>query len=259
MKEFDRLVKILERLRAPGGCPWDAEQDHKSLSRCMIEEAYELVDAIQGDDVEHLREELGDVLLQVVFHSTIAKDQGEFTIHEVINDLCDKLIHRHPHVFGDVNVADSGEVIINWERLKRKEENKKQRTSILDGIPDALPSLQYARKIQSVVSRVGFDWPDAAGVVSKIKEEADEVLEAMQSQQPDRIEDEIGDLLFSIVNFARFNGIDPESALRGTNRKFRQRFHEIEKEATSRGIRLEDMSLEEMDSIWERAKKDSST
>ncbi|HPJ95273.1 MAG TPA: nucleoside triphosphate pyrophosphohydrolase [Deltaproteobacteria bacterium] len=258
MKEFDRLVEILERLRAPGGCPWDAEQDHRSISRCMIEEAYELVDAIQDDDVEHLREELGDVLLQVVFHSTIAKDLGEFTIKEVINDLCDKLIHRHPHVFGDVSVADSGEVIKNWERLKKKEEGKKQRQSILDGIPDTLPSLQYARKIQSVVSRVGFDWPDAAGVVDKIKEEADEVLQAMQSHKSDQVAEEIGDLLFSIVNFARFNGIDPESALRRTNLKFRQRFYEIEKEAKNRGLRLEDMSLEEMDKIWESTKdKDS--
>jgi len=254
MKEFDRLVEILERLRAPGGCPWDAEQDHRSISRCMIEEAYELVDAIQADDVEHLREELGDVLLQVVFHSTIAKDLGEFTIKEVVNDLCDKLIHRHPHVFGDVSVADSGEVIKNWERLKKKEEGKKRRQSILDGIPDTLPSLQYARKIQSVVSRVGFDWPDAAGVVDKIKEEADEVLQAMQSHKSDQVAEEIGDLLFSIVNFARFNGIDPESALRRTNLKFRQRFHEIEKEAKSRGLRLEDMSLEEMDKIWESTK-----
>ena len=254
MKEFDRLVEILERLRAPGGCPWDAEQDHRSISRCMIEEAYELVDAIHADDVEHLREELGDVLLQVVFHSTIAKDLGEFTIKEVINDLCDKLIHRHPHVFGDTSVVDSGEVIKNWERLKEKEEGKKARQSILDGIPDTLPSLQYARKIQSVVSRVGFDWPDAAGVVDKIKEEADEVLQAMQSHKSDQVAEEIGDLLFSIVNFARFNGIDPESALRRTNLKFRQRFHEIEKEAKSRGLRLEDMSLEEMDKIWESTK-----
>lgn len=257
MKEFDRLIEILERLRAPGGCPWDAEQDHKSLSRCMIEEAYELVDAIDGDDVDHVREELGDVLLQVVFHSTIAKDLNEFTIKEVIDDLCDKLIYRHPHVFGDTHVKDSGEVIRNWERLKKKEVGKKQRQSILDGIPVALPSLQYARKIQSIASRAGFDWQDATGVVEKIREEADELLQAMQSSNKEEIEGEIGDLLFSIVNFARFAGIDPEAALRRTNRKFRKRFYEIEKKAAIRGIRLEDMSLEDMDNAWEEAKKES--
>lgn len=257
MKEFDRLLEILQRLRVPGGCPWDAQQDHKSISRCMIEEAYELIDAIDSDDIDHLREELGDVLLQVVFHSTIAEDQEEFTIKEVINDLCEKLVYRHPHVFGDARVEDSNEVIRNWERLKKKEEGKKQRQSILDGIPAALPSLQYARKIQSVVSRVGFDWPDATGVVEKIKEEAEEVLHAMQSHESDQIEDEIGDLLFSIVNFARFTGVDPESALRRTNHKFRKRFHEIEKEAKRRGVQLGDMSLKEMDIIWEEAKKKS--
>lgn len=254
MKEFDRLVEILERLRGPGGCPWDAEQDHKSISRCMIEEAYELVDAIEHDDAEHLREELGDVLLQVVFHSTIAKDEGAFTIREVIGDLCDKLVHRHPHVFGDVNVENSGEVLRNWDRLKKKEENKKQRESILDGIPGTLPALLYARKIQSVVSRVGFDWQDPAGVIDKIREEADEFLQAMKNADPDQIEDEIGDLLFSIVNLARFSKVDPELALRRTNRKFMGRFSAIEKEAKERGVRLEDMTLEEMDRIWEKAK-----
>ena len=255
MKEFDRLIEILERLRGPGGCPWDAEQDHRSISRCMIEEAYELVDAIDGDDVQHLREELGDVLLQVVFHSTVAKEAGEFTIKEVIDGLCAKLIHRHPHVFGEVSVSSSKEVLRNWERLKKKEKGKAHRQSILDGIPQTLPSLLYARKIQSAVSRVGFDWQDASGVVEKIREEADELLQAMKSGSRELVEEEIGDLLFSIVNLARFNNTDPEAALRRTNRKFIRRFHEIEKYALRQGIRLEDMTLEEMDSIWERVKE----
>lgn len=255
MKEFDRLVEIFETLRRPGGCPWDAEQTHKSIARCSIEEAYELVDAIDNGDIGHIREELGDLLLQVVFHSTIAKDLGEFTIADVINDLADKLIYRHPHVFGDADISDSKEVIKNWDRLKKKEEGKAERKSILDGIPEALPALLYARKIQSAASRVGFDWNDPQGATDKIKEEAEELLEAFRSGDGEEIESEIGDLLFSIVNFARHAGVDPEAALRKTNGKFRERFSKIEDEAKKRGIALEDMSLEEMDAIWESAKK----
>lgn len=256
MEDFDRLVGIFEKLRAPGGCPWDAEQDHKSISKCAIEEAYELADAIDDGDVGHLREELGDLLLQVVFHSVIAKDLGEFTIREVINDLADKLIYRHPHVFGDENVSDSGEVIRNWDRLKKKEEGKTGRKSILDGIPEALPGLLYARKIQSAASRVGFDWKDPEGVIDKVREEAQELHEAIRNKDEKEIESEIGDLLFSIVNLARYTGVDPETALRKTNRKFRKRFSKIEDEAKRKGVSLEDMSLEEMDAVWNSAKKE---
>jgi tetrapyrrole methylase family protein / MazG family protein len=256
MKEFDRLVGIFERLRAPGGCPWDAEQDHKSIARCAIEEAYELVDAIDADDVPHLREELGDLLLQVVFHSIIARDLGEFTITDVINDLADKLIYRHPHVYGTGTAADSGEVIRNWDRLKAKEEGKAHRQSILDGIPEALPALLTARKIQSVVSRVGFDWEDPEGVLGKIREETEELSEALQGGEQGEIESELGDLLFSVVNLARFLKVDPEAALRKTNLKFRKRFGKIEAEARERGVQLEDMTLGEKDAIWESAKQD---
>ncbi|HOD71068.1 MAG TPA: nucleoside triphosphate pyrophosphohydrolase [Deltaproteobacteria bacterium] len=256
MKEFDRLVEIFERLRAPGGCPWDAQQTHQSISRCAVEEAYELVDAIDGGDLDHMREELGDVLLQVLFHSTIAKDLGEFTITDVINDLADKLIYRHPHVFGGESVSSSSEVIRNWERLKKKEEGKSGRESILDGIPESLPALLHARKIQSAASRVGFDWQDAGGAAGKVKEEADELLEALARGDAEEIIGEIGDLLFSIVNLARFAGVDPESALRRTNRKFRKRFSMIEAEAKKRGVALEEMSLQEMDELWEKAKNE---
>ncbi|MCD6353731.1 MAG: nucleoside triphosphate pyrophosphohydrolase [Proteobacteria bacterium] len=255
MKEFDKLVALLEKLRAPDGCPWDAEQDHKSLSRCVIEEACELVDAIQTGDIEDLKEELGDLLLQVVFHSIIAKEKNEFTIVDVINCLCDKLIYRHPHVFGTAKVKTSEEVVSNWQQLKRKEPTKKKRKSILDGIPGTLPSLLYARKIQSAAGKVGFDWEDPKGVIDKIKEEAEELCQAMEQRNRDDIEDEIGDLLFSIVNLARYTGVDPEAALRRTNHKFRARFYEIEKEAKKQGISLKKMSLENMDRIWERAKK----
>ncbi|MRR14520.1 nucleoside triphosphate pyrophosphohydrolase [archaeon] len=256
MKEFDRLVEIFEKLRAPGGCPWDAEQDHKSISRCAIEEAYELVDAIDSNDTNHLREELGDLLLQVVFHSVIAKDKGEFTIVDVIEGLADKLIYRHPHVFGNEEISDSREVIRNWDRLKKKEAGKISRESILDGIPDALPSLLHARKMQSAASRVGFDWKDCEGAIGKIREETDELLQAIRNGEDGEIENEIGDLLFSVVNIARFTGADPETALRRTNRKFRERFMKIEEEARRRGISLDSMSLEEMDDIWTSVKKE---
>jgi len=255
MKEFEKLFDLLEKLRAPDGCPWDAEQDHKSLSRCVIEEAYELVDAIQTGNSEDLKEELGDILLQVVFHSIIAKESGEFTIADVINSLRDKLIYRHPHVFGNVRVENSEDVVKNWQQLKRKEPTKKKRKSILDGIPESLPSLLYARKIQSAAGKVGFDWEEPEGVIDKIKEEADELCEAMEQRDRDDIEDEIGDLLFSIVNLARSAGVDPEAALRRTNHKFRKRFYEIEKEARKKSVSLKDMSLEEMDRIWERVKE----
>ena len=254
MEEFDRLVGIFERLRAPGGCPWDAEQDHQSISRSVIEEACELFDAIRENDIDHMQEELGDVLLQVVFHSIIARDKGEFTLKDVIEGLSSKLISRHPHVFADASVENAAEVIRNWEMLKKQEQGKKERNSILDGIPASLPSLMAARKTQSLVSRVGFDWQDAAGVLDKVGEETRELAEACAKSDPDAVEEEIGDLLFSIVNLSRFLKVDPEAALRRTNAKFRKRFAAIEREAKSRGIALDEMTLEEMDEVWEAAK-----
>ncbi|MDT8272626.1 MAG: nucleoside triphosphate pyrophosphohydrolase [Desulfomonilia bacterium] len=257
MEEFDRLVEIFERLRGPGGCPWDAEQTHRSISRCALEEAYELFDAIESNDTEHMKEELGDLLLQVLFHSTIAKGLGEFTIRDVINDLARKLIHRHPHVFGDTLADTSKDVIRNWEQIKQKEQGKKERTSILDGIPESLPGLLHARKIQSVASRVGFDWQDPSGAVEKIREELDELTAALEKGSQDEISAEIGDLLFSVVNSARLLKVDPEAALRKTIRAFKKRFRAIEDEARNNGTSLDEMTLEEMDRIWEEAKRSS--
>jgi len=254
MEEFDRLVGIFERLRAPGGCPWDAQQDHRTIARCSIEEAYELFDAIETGDAEHMREELGDVLLQVVFHSIIARDLGEFTLADVINGLADKLVSRHPHVFGDARVETAGEVVRNWERIKGRERGKERRKSILDGVPENLPSLMAARKMQAAVSRVGFDWQDPRGVLGKIREETGELAEALESGEQGAIAGEIGDLLFTAVNLARLCGVDPESALRAANRKFRSRFGAIEEEAARRGVTLEEMTLDEMDEIWEGTK-----
>ena len=254
MEEFDRLVGIFERLRAPGGCPWDAQQDHRTIARCSIEEAYELFDAIETGDAEHMREELGDLLLQVVFHSIIARDLGEFTLADVINGLADKLVSRHPHVFGDARVETAGEVVRNWERIKGRERGKERRKSILDGVPENLPSLMAARKMQAAVSRVGFDWQDPRGVLDKIREETGELAEALESGEQGAIAGEIGDLLFTAVNLARLCGVDPESALRAANRKFRSRFGAIEEEAARRGVTLEEMTLDEMDEIWEGTK-----
>ncbi len=255
MKELDRLVEIMETLRAPGGCPWDAEQDHKSIMKCLIEETYELADAIEGENPEYLMEELGDVLLQVVFHSIIAKEDGLFTLADVIDYLSDKLIYRHPHVYGDVRVKDAKEVTRNWERLKRSENGKENRRSIFDGIPHTLPALLYALKIQSVAGRVGFDWEGAEGVVDKIREEIDELSEVMAVKDTEAMESEIGDLFFSVVNLARKLKIDPEAALRKTNRKFMRRFFEIEKAAKEKQLLLSDMPRDEMEEIWEQAKK----
>lgn len=255
MKELDRLVEIMETLRAPGGCPWDAEQDHKSIMKCLIEETYELADAIESENPEYLMEELGDVLLQVVFHSIIAKEDGLFTLADVIDYLSDKLVYRHPHVYGDVRVKDAKEVTRNWERLKRSENGKENRRSIFDGIPQTLPALLYALKLQSVAGRVGFDWDAAAGVVDKIKEEVDELTEVMAEKDTEAMESEIGDLFFSVVNLARKLKIDPEAALRKTNRKFMRRFFEIEAAAKEKELLLSDMPIEEMEKIWEQAKK----
>lgn len=253
MNAFDRLVTIMETLRGPGGCPWDAEQDHQSLINGLIEEVYELAEAVDKDDPERMAEELGDVLLHVVFHAVIARGKKEFDIETVILRLCDKLIYRHPHVFGETVVNDSAEVIQNWARLKKTENEKSKRDSIFSGIPKNLPALLYAKKIQSAAGRVNFDWPDAAGVMDKIKEEMAELAEVMGRDKA-RMEEEIGDLLFSVINLARKLNVDPEAALRRVNRKFVQRFLNIEKAARKRRIPLAEMPMEEKDKIWESSK-----
>ncbi|MDZ7833591.1 MAG: nucleoside triphosphate pyrophosphohydrolase [Desulfobacterales bacterium] len=256
MEAFDRLVKIMETLRAPGGCPWDAEQTHQSLVKNLIEEAYELAEAIDKDDPEAVMEELGDVLLQVVFHSTLAKEAERFEVTDVINYLCDKLVYRHPHVFGDTQVSGARDVIRNWDRLKRKENGKQKRESILSGVPERLPALLYALKIQSTASRVGFDWEHPAQVREKIDEELAELSAAMDGESSRDMAEEIGDILFSVVNLARKLDIDPEAALRRSNRKFAHRFYAIEKTAAQAGKRLSEMPMDEKEAIWQAAKTD---
>ncbi|BAT71662.1 tetrapyrrole methylase family protein/MazG family protein [Thermosulfidibacter takaii ABI70S6] len=248
---FDRLVKIMHELRQK--CPWDRKQTRESLKPYLIEEAYEVLDAIEKGDVEKLKEELGDLLLQVVFHAEIAKERNEFDIYDVIEFLCNKLIYRHPHVFGDVKVMDAEEVLRNWEKLKKQEKNYE--SSVLDGVPDQLPALIQAYRLQEKASKVGFDWENREDVEKKVEEEWQELLEAIRERDKKAIEEELGDVLFAIANLSRFLGVDPESALRGCNRRFKQRFQYIEKKLSQEGKSPEDVDLEYMDQLWEEAKE----
>lgn len=251
-KKFDELVKIMEILRSEKGCPWDRVQTHDTLKRYLLEETYELIEAIENKEPESIKEELGDLLLQIVFHSQIAKEEGNFDVEDVIQTIIQKMIGRHPHVFGEAEFKTPEEVLNQWDDRKREE--GKLHESILDGVPKALPALLKAYKIQSRVAKVGFDWDNIGGVIDKIKEELGEVEEAINSGEKDKIEEEIGDLLFSIVNLARFLKIDPETALRKTNRKFEKRFRKLENLAKNKGKTLKDMTLKEMDNLWDEIK-----
>jgi MazG family protein len=254
--QFTRLCEIVARLRAPGGCPWDREQTHESLVPGLLEEAYEVAEAVCAHDDENLREELGDLLLQVVMHAQIASEDGRFTISEVSREIADKLVRRHPHVFGESDARDTGAVLKQWDAIKRAE-NKSEDARYLAGLTKALPALMRAQKAQTKAARVGFDWPDNAPVVAKVEEELDETKEAIALQQPDAIADEIGDLLFAVVNLARKNNVDAEGALAASTEKFINRFHAVEEELRRRGKALGETDLEEMDEIWNRLKKQS--
>lgn len=251
---FENLVTIMRRLRGPEGCPWDAEQTHESLTRYLLEEAYEVIEAIETKSTEHLKEELGDLLLQPVFHAAIAEEAGAFTMDDVIHTLCEKLIRRHPHVFGTMEISDSKAQIENWERIKQNEKGT-DRPSALSGVPSHLPALLKAQKITEKAARVGFDWEHVDQVIAKVMEELREFEEAMASNDNDRMEAELGDLLFAIVNLGRFLSINPEEALRKTIHRFQNRFQHIENSLHARGQQIQSTSLEEMDCLWEEAKK----
>ena len=253
MEEFDRLVEIMRRLRGPDGCPWDRQQTHQSLQRYFIEEVYEALEAIDDQDWHRLCCELGDVMLQVVFHAQLAAESGRFDIRDVLRCINEKLVRRHPHVFGNVSVDSADQVLVNWEHIKASEEGAK-RQSVLDGVPRGLPALQEAEKVQKRAAQVGFDWPDISGVWDKVREEMEELAQEARAGDAERVEAEMGDLLFAIVNLARFLGVDPEGALRRATRRFAERFREVEKAAKEAGRRLEDMTLEEMDELWEAVK-----
>jgi len=250
MKEFEDFVKIVKRLRKD--CPWDRIQTHLSLRRCLLEETYEVLEAIDENNITELKKELGDILLQVVFHSNIAEEKNEFTLEDVIRFETNKLIERHPHVFEDVVVKDSEEVKKNWENLKKKE----GRVSVIDGIPKELPALLKAYRIQEKASKVGFDWKQEEPVFEKIIEEINELRANVESEkEKNEIEDEMGDVLFSIVNYSRFLKVNPEDALRRTIKKFKDRFQKIEKFAADNNIALDQMTLEEMDNVWNKSKE----
>lgn len=247
------LVEIVRILRAPGGCPWDREQDHHSIRRNLLEEAYEAAEAIDEENSEHLREELGDVLLQVVFHAQMEREQGGFDLDAVADGICKKLIYRHPHVFGDVAVSGSGEVLVNWEELKKKEKHQETAADSVDAVAKSLPGLWRAEKVQKKAAKAGFDWPDVSGALEKLAEETGELREAIQ--EGTNVAEELGDLLFAAVNVARFVKADPEDALSAACDKFARRFRGVEDAARSQGRALEDMTLEEMDALWDGVKR----
>jgi len=279
-ERFDALVRIMERLRADGGCPWDREQTRQSLRPFLIEEAYEVVEAIDEGDTEQLLEELGDLLFQVVFHAQVAAERGEFTIGQVLAATADKMVRRHPHVFSDGTASTAGEVLEQWEKLKREERDATAALpgSALDGVPKELPALLRAQRLQDKASRAGFDWPEISGVIAKVQEELDELKVAMEGAAPrepvlsgvegpvtstgsvrglsgvEGVEQELGDLLFSLVNLARFLNLSAEDALRKSVARFTGRFRYMEQAVERGGRRLKEASPEEMNRLWEEAK-----
>ncbi len=252
-EQFENFVEIMARLRGPNGCPWDREQTHQSLMKYLIEESYEVAESIEEEDWDALAEELGDVLLQIVFHARMAQEAETFTIRDVIQKITDKMINRHPHVFGDATANDSAEVLKRWETSKREE--KPERESILDGIPRNLPALMRAHRLQDRAAGCGFDWEKTELVIDKMEEELREFRHAYQCKQTEETREEFGDLLFALVNVARFVDVDPEECLRAANDKFTARFRHIERELDAQGVSLDDASLEQMDALWDDAKK----
>ena len=247
-----RLVDVMRRLRAPGGCPWDREQTFQTLKPCLLEETYELLDAMdKGDTALHV-EELGDVLLQVVFQCAIGEEEERFTFDAVAATLADKLVRRHPHVFGESTAETSGEVLRNWERIKQGE--KTEPRSAIDGVPAALPALLKAQRVQTKASRVGFDWKDSSGAIEKVHEEFKELSEAVAGGDAARVRDEMGDVLFALVNYCRFLHVDAEDALAGATQKFAVRFREVERRAREQGKEMRDCTLAELDAIWDEVK-----
>ncbi len=260
---LQELIGIMERLRGPGGCPWDREQDARSIKPYLIEEAYEVLEALESGATAQLCEELGDLLFQIIFHAELAREAGAFTIAEVVRSACDKMVRRHPHVFGDAEVRDAEEVLVRWEEHKRRERQAvgNANASSLDGAPRNLPSLLRAQRLQEKAARGGFDWSTRAGVQAKVEEEWRELGELVEPQDgdpngsPQAIEDEFGDLLFSMVNLGRWLGLNAEEALQGATRRFETRFRHLEGRLAAAGRRLEEAPMSELEALWEEAKR----
>ncbi|MGB0885013.1 MAG: nucleoside triphosphate pyrophosphohydrolase [Chitinophagales bacterium] len=248
LQAFERLLNILDDLREK--CPWDKKQTIHSLRNLSIEEVYELSEAILNNDLENVKEELGDLFLHLIFYSKIAEEKSVFNVADVLNQQCDKLISRHPHVYGDEKIETEAEVLKNWEKLKLKEGRK----SVLEGVPNSLPAINKAFRMQEKTAKVGFEWKRIEDVWEKVEEESNELIEAVALADNDKIEDEFGDLLFALINYSRFLKIDPEKALERTNKKFKKRFEYIEEVAKEKELSLENMTLNEMDLIWNQAK-----
>jgi MazG family protein len=265
--KFEKLVEIMATLRGPNGCPWDKQQDFNSLKPMLVEEVYEVLEAIEEKNFDGLSEELGDLLLHIVFHAQLGKESGQFDINTVLDKISEKLVRRHPHVFGDETASSPEEVIKNWEAIKAQEKAAKlknrtpEQRSLLEGIPSKLPAIHEAHQISSRAARVGFDWPDVEGIFEKLQEEVRELREVIaegdDGGRRERLEDEIGDMLFVIVNIARYLKIDSESALKRANRKFKSRFQYMENELAKQGKTVEQVSLDEMEALWQKAKSES--
>lgn len=259
--DIEQLERLVEKLRGENGCPWDKEQTRETLKPMLIEEAYEVLDALDSGDPAELKDELGDLLFQVVFHAQISKERNEFALADVIDRSYEKMVRRHPHIFGDANLKTAEDVLKNWEDIKAAEKGIPSSSrpdaerSLLDGIPSKLPALHLAYQMTAKASRVGFDWAQLEDILEKLKEETSELLEAHAKQDSQKTADEIGDLLFVVVNVARFLGVDPETALGRSNRKFNRRFRHIESAIKQQGRELKEASLAEMDALWEEAKK----
>lgn len=251
---FEDLLEIMAKLRGENGCPWDREQTHESLRIYMIEETYEVLEALDSGDKGRFCNELGDLLLQIVFHAQIAKENGDFDIGDVTTEVCKKLITRHPHIFGDVKADTPEKVLENWEAIKKKEKNIKSQTGVLRDVPKNLPALMRSYKVQEKAAQVGFDWDDIEDVFRKVEEEIRELRDVYKSNNVERITDELGDAFFALVNLARFLNVQPELALNGTIAKFIKRFEYIEQQSSKAGKKLEEMTLPEMDELWNEAK-----
>lgn len=255
-ESIQKLRDVVTRLRAPDGCPWDREQTHQSIKNDLIEEAYELLEAIESDNTEDMVEELGDLLLQIIMHAQIASETNRFDFDQVAEKIAEKLIRRHPHVFADANAADSAEVLANWDRIKKSEKSaRNQPTSILTGVPKHLPALQQAHQMQKRAARTGFDWPTIEGAMDKLHEELEELKEAMQGDDPAHTREELGDLLFSVVNVARHLGENPEETMREANQKFKSRFQGVEQLAAAQHVELNELNIDELELLWQTVKK----
>jgi len=250
-ENFENLIEIIAKLRSPEGCPWDREQSHKSIKRNLLEETYETIDAIDSDNPEELKEELGDLLLQIILHAQMAEEAGQFDIDDISKTISEKLIRRHPHVFGDKVVKDSDEVIVNWDNIKKKE--KPERTSALSGVVKSQPALMSAQQLSKKAVKVGFEWPNEDSLKDCFLSEVSEFYSAVEAENKDQMEEELGDILFSVVNIARWHKLDAETALIKANRKFKMRFQLMEDFADKE---LSDFSIEELDELWKKAKEE---